>query len=754
MRRSAFVLTLGILLVAASVPNRPLHADAVQYTVTDLGTIDGLVPTTTGINKSGQVSGYVAEADGTTRAVRYTKSSGWSYVRGLESISSRANAINDAGDLAGSYVIGGVTHAFRYSDAGGFTEIPMLTGAISSFGMGINTSGEVVGYSGTASGGQFGWRADPGATPVKLPTLGGTVTMACGVNDHGQIVASGTLAAGSQHAFRINADNSTIDASSFDGASGFSTGCAIDSDGTIGGFAQGGGALRAFTFDSALHDVDSALGSAFGQVFAASNGSFVGMFLSSADFSSRGFVYTSANGAFDLNALIDPSTGWMLVDGNAINSVGQIVGDGTFQGNTRSYLLTPIAAKDTTPPEITNISATPSTITPPNNTSVPVTVSVTATDNVDPSPVCSIDSITAAGSTAASSSVTGALTGSVTAAGGTTYTFNVTCADASGNQAHSSVDVVVPPDTTPPVISSVFAKPSSISPVNGANVSVSISVSATDDSGAAPACSLASITGPGTAGVDYAVTGQYMGTVKAIGGRTYVFTAHCVDASGNGSQASTNVVVPADTTAPVISSVVATPSTIWPPLGQMVPVTIAVSATDDSGVVSCSLAGITGPGTAGADYQVTGTLSGTVKAIGGRTYSFNALCTDYSGNASPASANVVVPPDTTAPVIAGVSAAPSTIWPPDNKMHDIAVSVSASDDVDPAPVCTLTSVSGASSDAALTGALTASVRASNGNVYTLTVTCRDFSGNSSTASTVVTITKGPATILKPNGQVK
>ena len=43
----------------------------------------------------------------------------------------------------------------------------------------------------------------------------------------------------------------------------------------------------------------------------------------------------------DLNALIPHGSGWVLSEANGINDVGQIVGTGTKNGQTRAFLLNP-----------------------------------------------------------------------------------------------------------------------------------------------------------------------------------------------------------------------------------------------------------------------------------------------------------------------------------------------------------------------------------------------------------------------------
>jgi probable HAF family extracellular repeat protein len=301
-----------------------------------------------------------------------------------------------------------------------------------------------------------------------------------------------------------------------------------------------------------------------------------------------------------------------------------------------------------------------------------------------------------------------------------------------------------PKDTTAPVFTSLTATPSSVFPPKGQQVSVTVSATATDDSGLTPVCTLASVTGPGAAPVDFNVTGANTATVRAVGGRTYTMNEVCVDASNNVASSSVDVTILPDTTAPVIASVAATPSRVWPPNDALVPVVVAVTATDDvDDQPSCALTGITSSGATADDFAIRGTFSGVVRAVGGRTYTLTVSCSDTAGNRSAASTSVIVPPDTTAPVICDLSATPSTIWPPNGKMVPVTVSVTATDDVDASPSCALTSITGG--DAVITGQFTASVRASKNNdnnrTYQLTVSCSDRAHNTSVRTVTVTVTK-------------
>ena len=120
---------------------------------------------------------------------------------------------------------------------------------------------------------------------------------------------------------------------------------------------------------------------------------------------------------------------------------------------------------------------------------------------------------------------------------------------------------------------------------------------------------------------------------------------------GRGASSSDSVVVTvADTTPPAIQSATATPSVLSPPRGQLVPVTIAVSAADScGGAVRCRIVSVTSnePITA-QDWIVTGDLTLSLRASrlkkgSGRIYTITIECTDPSGNRSTTTATVTVP---------------------------------------------------------------------------------------------------------------
>lgn len=127
---------------------------------------------------------------------------------------------------------------------------------------------------------------------------------------------------------------------------------------------------------------------------------------------------------------------------------------------------------------------------------------------------------------------------------------------------------------------------------------------------------------------------------------------------------------------------------------------------------------------------------------------------DDSGNDNSCSAEVNIV-DTTPPDIVALEASPSQLWPPNHKMHSVALSVTVDDVCDSAPLCQISSVSSnepvngtgdgnTDSDWMVTGDLTLDVRAErsgrgSNRVYTVEVTCTDGSGNSSTETTTVSV---------------
>lgn len=127
-------------------------------------------------------------------------------------------------------------------------------------------------------------------------------------------------------------------------------------------------------------------------------------------------------------------------------------------GNTNSCGFT-VTVKDTTPPTISSLTASPNTLWPPNHQMVPVTVAASVSDICDTTPSCKITSVSSNepvnglgdGDTAPDWEITGNLTVNLRSerggvGNGRLYTIAVRCTDASGNSSTKTVGVTVPHD--------------------------------------------------------------------------------------------------------------------------------------------------------------------------------------------------------------------------------------------------------------------------------------------------------------------
>jgi hypothetical protein len=144
------------------------------------------------------------------------------------------------------------------------------------------------------------------------------------------------------------------------------------------------------------------------------------------------------------------------------------------------------------------------------------------------------------------------------------------------------------------------------------------------------------------------------GSTFPLGTSTDTCTAD--DTHGNTNSCTFQVTVQ-DTTPPSIGSVAASPGSLWPPNHKMVPVTVAVSATDvcDAAPV-CQITSVSsnepvnglGDGDTAPDWDITGSLTLDLRAEragggAGRVYTIGVTCTDGSGNSSTGTTTVAVP---------------------------------------------------------------------------------------------------------------
>lgn len=222
---------------------------------------------------------------------------------------------------------------------------------------------------------------------------------------------------------------------------------------------------------------------------------------------------------------------------------------------------------------------------------------------------------------------------------GSTFPLGVTtvdlgASDAAGNTAFKTFKVTVQ-DTTPPVISAPAALTAEATSAAGAVVTFT-----------ATASDLVSGPVPVTAS-------PTSGSTFPVGTTTVALSA--TDGAGNTAHGSIAITVQ-DTTPPVIASVKPSTAVLWPPNHQMVPVTVSVVATDNTGVTSLKIVSVTssepdnglGDGDTPNDTSITGPLTVNLRAErsgkgNGRTYTITVEATDAYGNSTTSTCTVSVP---------------------------------------------------------------------------------------------------------------
>ncbi len=170
-------------------------ASEVSYQLTFLGSGHP-----TGINASGEISGYFPGAGGENEAVEWSSMGVLTVLPGLGGSGSEALAINDAGVVAGSSQSSdGSSHAVVWSATGALTTLAAQSGWDVSPAYAIDASGETAGSYGYALAGGTGVEAPVVWSSAGAPTVltgAGNGTYVDGVNESGVCVgySSGGLA--------------------------------------------------------------------------------------------------------------------------------------------------------------------------------------------------------------------------------------------------------------------------------------------------------------------------------------------------------------------------------------------------------------------------------------------------------------------------------------------------------------------------------------------------------------------------------
>jgi probable HAF family extracellular repeat protein len=348
--RKIAILTSALgLLVSAGVQS----VAAEPYTIFDLG------PNATAldVNAAGQVVGNALGASRLTQAFIYDNT-GVHLLGTVNGTESFGRAINIFGQTVGGWATAdGAVHAFLHSG-----NAPLLpTDALAAVPGFDRTAANDLNDAGVVVGEAYHFGQD-GVEAVKwqqggvfdlgmLP--GASVASATAINAFGRIAGYSNSATTSQHAVLFDAEG-VLDLGVLPGG-GTSFAFALNNSGQVVGYSEYDNAMHQGVFGHAFlwqNGVMTDLGvgvdsSALG---INSSGQIVGTAAFSASSSSHIAFLWQGGATFDLNTLIAPDTGWVLTSANSINDLGQIVGYGTYQGQTHAFILTSVIPEPSTLP--------------------------------------------------------------------------------------------------------------------------------------------------------------------------------------------------------------------------------------------------------------------------------------------------------------------------------------------------------------------------------------------------------------------
>jgi probable HAF family extracellular repeat protein len=227
------------------------------------------------------------------------------------------SAINDKGQVVGftQFLPDAYQWGILWTAAGGMG----LFGSswTNTYANGISNSGEIVGENGSGITGYAAYWKDGVTTELNGLEAGSDVSAANGVNDLGQIVGWSLGESGGisyYHAVTWTPTGTISDLGTLPGDTD-SSASKINLSGLVIGSSG-----NTVTFSTEP-----------GNSFAEGPLEVVG----------RPFIWSEQAGMQDLNRLIPLNSGWVLNTATDINVSGQIVGEGTLNGEAHGFLLTP-----------------------------------------------------------------------------------------------------------------------------------------------------------------------------------------------------------------------------------------------------------------------------------------------------------------------------------------------------------------------------------------------------------------------------
>jgi probable HAF family extracellular repeat protein len=261
-------------------------------------------------------------------------------------------------------------------------------GGTFAIGNGVNSSGQVTGYS-TDTSGHYRAFVSSGGALIDIGDLGGGTAVAYAINDLGQVVGSSQLLSGDNRPFLyINGRMTDLGTLGSHGSQFWNTAQAVNNSAQVVGWSyNANGDFLAFVWNKGKMRSLGTLGGDWSEAWGINdNGLITGLAYTAANLGAHAFLskkgaamsdlgtlggsystgfavnrtgvivgestYTGGgnnmhafiyrNGRMkDLNRLVVPNSGWVFSTARNINDSGQIVGSGIHAGQQHGFLLTP-----------------------------------------------------------------------------------------------------------------------------------------------------------------------------------------------------------------------------------------------------------------------------------------------------------------------------------------------------------------------------------------------------------------------------
>jgi len=337
--------------------NLGLRVAAQSYSITDLGVLHGdSASAGIGINSFGEIVGcsdtsttyYPCSGLNPGHAFLWKSKTGMKNLGALHGDDSSGGVdINDSGEIVGySKNAQNVYHAFLWTKAKGMIDLRKLPGGTTNFASGINAVGWIAGGSDfrNSNGNLHAVLWAPDGKIQDLGTLPETPSaQAGGIDNHNEVC--GNSASGAIIAFVWTKAHGMKALRGFD-KGGATVAFAINNSGIIVGNAEVSTSRHPALWNRAgqIRDLGTLPGG-MGTAFGVNDLNQVVGYSTTASNDPHAFLWSSKTGIQDLNDMIPPNSGWVLVWGSAINKAGQITGWGTIHGENHAYLLSPSSSQ-------------------------------------------------------------------------------------------------------------------------------------------------------------------------------------------------------------------------------------------------------------------------------------------------------------------------------------------------------------------------------------------------------------------------